>query len=834
MATEALPGAVSRSARWAALRVAARLAWAELRRPPPLALAAALALGLGSAALGAVGTLSARLSGALASGTAELMGGDVQVSATQDLRPALAGLPDGLAPHALAIELPTMAAAGERLTLVELKAVDAGYPLYGALRVDGRTVRAPPAGQAWADPALRDKLGVAVGDVLELGEARVTLAGLIEQEPDRLAGPFRLGPRVLIGLPDLDATGLVTPLSRVRTDLLYRAPRAADALARALKDAFGADAQVRTAREGIETTRGLLDQAEDFLRMAAALGLLVALAAAASVDALVSRQAGAVAVLRALGTPRRVIVAAQGTVLVVLGLVAGLIGAAAGAGLAGLAAHGLRDLLPAHLSAAGPAPLALGAGCALLLTLAMGLPAVARLAVLAPATILRETAPPDASLRATVRGIGLGALACAALLLALAGQPGATAAVLAALGVLGLAVLAAGRGLAVLLARPRAAPFAWRYASAAAARAPAHTALAVAALALAVLASLAPALVAGDLLAQWQQRVPPDAPNRFLIDVQADQRADAQAILAAHGARDVDLKPVVRARLTARNGAPVQARGAQGERFAQREQNLTSTPAPDPANRIVAGRWWDGVPARPEVSVEVDFAADLGIALGDTLRFEAAGRVVEARVTSLREVAWETLRSNFFLILSPGALDGLPTTWVTSFRVDPARGAALERALTRAHPNLTVLDLDAIKRTLDDLVARLSAGAAAVSAAAALSGLAVLLAAVLAERVALTREAALLRALGASRRRIRTLHALRFALLGGLAGVLGSGAALLAAAAGCAYFLGVAYRPDPLLVAGSVVLAAALAGVVGAAGARGVLAAPPMATLRGR
>lgn len=817
------------------LRAAVRLAAAGLRHPPALALAAALALGLGSAGLTAVASFSARLDAALSAGTAELMGGDVQVSATRDLRAEAAALPEELEPHAIAVELPTMAAAGERLTLVELKAVTAAYPLYGTLQVAGRnTAGTPPPGQVWVDGALLPKLGLAVGDTLELGERGFRIAGVIEREPDRLAGPFRLGPRVLMGMDELDGTGLVTPLSRVRTDLLYRDPAGTEALASRLRETLGAEAEINTAREGLETTRGLLAQAGDFLRLAGALSLLVALAAAAGVDALLAREARAVAVLRALGASRRTIAVALGGRLLLLGLAAGVLGALGGAGLAALAAHLLRDLLPAHLPPIGVAPLALGAGAALGLALAMGFPALRRLTALPPGSVLRESAAPDAGLRGAATGLGLGALVCAAMLLVLAERPGTTAAVLAALGALGAALLLAGRALARLLARPRRAPFAWRYASAAVARAPGHTALAVTALALAVLAGLAPALVAQDLLAHWQRRVPADAPNRFLIDVQAGQRAEVEEILAANRARDVELKPVVRARLTAVNGAPPRGDSPRARRLAQREQNLTTAAANDPRNRIVAGRFWSAAPEAPEVSVDAGFAAELGLALGDVLHFEAAGMALRARVTSLREVVWESLRSNFFLVLSPGTLNGLPTTYVTSFRVDPARGPALERALTAAHPNLTVLDLEAIKTSLAELVDRLAAGAGAVSAAAAFAGLAVLLAAVLAERTALTREAALLRALGAGRWRVRGLYALRFGVLGLLAGALGAGAAVLAGAVASAYFLDLPYRPSPGVLAAAVAVTALAAAAVGSLGARGVLAAPPMATLRAR
>ncbi len=823
------------------LRTAGRLLCGELRRPDPLLLAMLLAVAVGVAALVSVSGFAQRVQAAIDSRAAALLGGSVRITAQRDLRPVAAGLPSALQPATTVLELPTMAAAGERLRLVELKAVDAAYPLLGELQIAGQGARrAPAAGSVWVEPVLLAQLGIAVGDRIELGYGAFTVAGVITNEPDRVAGAFSIGPRVLMNLVDLPATRLVSPQSRVRSRLLYNPSLgAAGRLVAALKAAVPAHATVETADEGLDETRTMTRQAADFLRLVALAGVvLAATAVVLSAANLTEKRLPAAATLKALGASRRLVLLTYTGLVAAVALGGGVLGAAAGSALERLLPMLLGGLVPADLPPADARMLPVAVLLALLVALAVATPPLLRLGATPPAAVLRAPTQGDGErdfARTEGGGLALALLLCGAVYAWLSGsaQRG-----LLGVGVLFSAALLFGCG-ALMLARlarrlSYRGPFAWRYAAAAFGRAPAHTVLAVAALGFGVLAILTPALVQTDLLRQWQMRVPLGAPNRFLIDVQPDQRDVTAQLLATGGAQGVDLRPMVRARLAAIDGKPPPApQNARARRFLERENNLTWRAEPEPGNRLIAGSWWNTAPPEPQISLEREWAAALGVGLGDTLTFEVSGQQVTGTVTSLREVHWESLRSNFFVVFSPGALEALPATYVTSYRVEPAQADALLRTLVQRFPNLTVIDLDAMTRTLQGLVAQLSRATGFLAGFTLLAGLAVLLAAVLAERSRLLTEAAVLRTLGASRRQLGAVYNLRFALLGGAAALLGSGAAVAAGALACERYLEIAYRPNlgTLLVA--LLLATGLVTLTGRLGARRVLATPPAQSLRG-
>ncbi len=823
------------------LRTAARLLHGELRRPDPLLLAMLLAVTVGVAALVSVSGFAQRVQVAIDSRAAVLLGGSVRITAQRDLRPVAASLPMALKPATTVLELPTMAAAGERLRLVELKAVDAAYPLLGELLIEGQGVRrAPLPGTVWVEPVLLAQLGIGVGDRIALGYSAFTVAGAIANEPDRVAGAFSIGPRVLMNLADLPATRLVSPQSRLRSRLLYDPPpNAADRLVGALRAAVPPHTNVETAGEGLDETRTLTRQAADFLRLVALAGVVLAAAAVVlSASNLTEKRLPAAATLKALGAGRRLVLLTYAGLVATIALLGGLLGAAAGGALERLLPFLLSGLVPADLPPADWGMLPVAVLLALLVALAVAMPPLLRLGATPPAVVLRAPTQGDVErgfARTEAGGLALALLLCGAVYAWLSGSIERG---LLGIGVLLSAALLFGFGARLLALAARRlsirGPFAWRYAAAAFGRAPAHTVLAVAALGFGVLAILAPALVEADLLRQWQMRVPPGAPNRFLIDVQPDQHDTVAQLLAAGGARDVDLRPMVRARLAAIDGKPPPAaQNDRARRFLERENNLTWRADPEPGNRLVAGNWWNAAAPGPQISLERDWAAALGVGLGSRLTFEVSGRQVTGTVTSLREVHWESLRSNFFVVFSPGALDALPATYVTSYRVDPAQADDLLRTLVQRFPNLTVIDLDAMTATLQGLVAQLSRATGFLAGFTLLAGLAVLLAAVLAERSRLLTEAAVLRTLGASRRQLGAIYNLRFALLGGAAALLGGGAAVAAGALVCARYLEIPYRPNALTLLAALLLATGLVTLTGRLGARRVLATPPAQSLRG-
>jgi putative ABC transport system permease protein len=341
------------------------------------------------------------------------------------------------------------------------------------------------------------------------------------------------------------------------------------------------------------------------------------------------------------------------------------------------------------------------------------------------------------------------------------------------------------------------------------------------------------ALVRGQLLDGWRARLPPDAPNFFLINIQPDERDAMLEFLRAEVGTAPALVPLVRARLTAIDGVDIAARVSdeRGRRLVQRESNLTWAEEPGASNRIVAGTWWKGTPAQAEVSVEEDYAHSVGIALGDELRFDVAGQTLEARVTSLRSVQWESFQPNFFMVLSPGALEHYPASYITSLYLAPAQAGVL-LDLVRRFPSVTPLDMNAIFAQVRGVMDRAVLAVQCVFLFALAAGLTVLHAAVQTTRAERRREHALLRVFGARRAVLLRALVLEYGTLGALAGLLATAGAAAVAYLLAQHVLDLPFVPQPLLWLLGPLAGALLVGAAGVAATYTVLKQPPLRTLR--
>ncbi|WP_159309453.1 ABC transporter permease, partial [Spiribacter roseus] len=342
------------------------------------------------------------------------------------------------------------------------------------------------------------------------------------------------------------------------------------------------------------------------------------------------------------------------------------------------------------------------------------------------------------------------------------------------------------------------------------------------------------AVVRNDLLSAWESEIPADAPNQFLINIQPDELDGVRSRLA-EAQIDTRFYPMVRARLTGLNDAAVQAGdydSAQARRLARREFNLSWTTELQSDNRIVAGEWWGDVDdPSPQLSVETDFAEEIGVELGDRMTFSSGGQRVTARVTSLREVRWESFNVNFFVLASPGTFDDLPATWLTSFHLPSDQGQVLND-LVRAYPSVTPIDVSSVLRIVRTIIDQGSSVVELMALLTLAAGVLVLLAALQITGEQRRFESALLRALGASGRRIRRMARLEFWLVGLVAGSL---AGLAATAAGMVvaevlFSLDYPFRPLTLVVGALVGLVTVWA--AGALGARRYYRASPMRLLR--
>jgi putative ABC transport system permease protein len=475
---------------------------------------------------------------------------------------------------------------------------------------------------------------------------------------------------------------------------------------------------------------------------------------------------------------------------------------------------------------------AIAAGMALLL--GFGLPPLIALSRVAPLRVLRRDLPRPRA------GGAFAYLAGAAVIAGLIAWQ-ARAADAAAIMVAGVAGLVAAATLLawLLLWALRRVPQrggAWRFGLASLARRPLAASLQIAALSLGLMALLLLTLVRGDLARNWQASLPADAPDQFLVNVLPEQVEPARALLARDAQVDAAFKPMVRGRLVAHNGQPFDARqlpDARARRLGEREFNLSWTDALPPGNRVVRGAFWPASArgAGAGLSLEDNLAHTLGIRVGDSLTFDIAGAHVDARVTSLRKVDWDSFRVNFFALFAPGALDGQPATYIAAFRA-PAGNAQWLSALVQRFPNILAIDVGQVLAQVERIVREVSRAVQFVFLFTLAGGVLVLQAAIASTQDERRHDAAVLRTLGASTRQLRAAQLTEFAVQGALAGAVASAGAIAIGAALAGRVFDVAYHPDPLIALygiGGGTLAVALAGWLGT---RSTLSQPPLAILR--
>lgn len=801
---------------------------------------------LGVSALVGVGSFADSLERTVARSAKSLMGGDVEVRSTQPLPADVATL---IAPQISEIattrvrELVAMAQAGPSQShIVELKAVEPGYPFYGALVTEpARPLETLIGdGRALVHDSLLARFGLKLGDRFHVGDLELTIAGVIQKEPDRAIGVFSLGPRVLIAGADLDRTGLIRPGSRVRYRTLVRLPEGRDAQAfrDRLAAALPAGQRVSTYGQAQPGLRRFWDQLTMYLGLTGLVALMVGgIGVAVSVNAFVRQKLASIAILRALGAGWRPLLAAYLLQTALLGLGGSALGALLGSAVQPLLAPALTRLLPIELTLsfslrAVLSGLAMGVG----VTLLYALWPLLQIRHVRPALVLRMDVEPRLRGRrpwATALPIAAG-LAALALWQAGSWKIGALFA-----GGLAAALILLALGARVVIALARRVGWrspAWRQGAANLHRPGSHAGPVLVSLGLAVMLVVSIALLDRSLRAQLVDRAPGSAPAFFFIDIQTDQAEPFARLVAAQGASGpAELTPVVRSRLAAVNGASIDERPRREDAwYLTREYVLTWAKEAPGHNTVVAGRWWTPEEAarEPLISVEEEIARQLGVRLGDTLTFDIQGVPVSARVTSLRHVDWRSLTSNFFVIFSPGALDGAPSTFIATVGVRPEQENRLQSAVVAAFPNITAIP---IREVLERVSAMLDQIALAVRLVAAFSigaGLIVMAGALAITRQQRLYQSVILKALGATRGFVSRVFAVEYALLGAAAGLAGSALAALLAWAVLRFALDVPWRWAPGTLLAGVATATALALLVGFLGTRRLLGRRPLGVLR--
>jgi putative ABC transport system permease protein len=821
-----------------------------------------IALTVAVAALSATGFFVDRLRSGLDRDAHQLLGADVVVSTDLPVRPdwRAEALKRGLIVTDTVV-FPSMATAGEgeqsQSMLASLKAVGPGYPLRGRLKLTTDPAKAeqsegtgadtiPAPGTVWLDAGLLGSLGTRVGGQVKLGDKTFTVTQLIASEPDRGANFLAFAPRVMLALADLDATNLVQPGSRVTYRLLVAAPpasknQAAEAAAFQawMQDAIKAGnlkgVRVESLENGRPEMRNTLDRADRFLSLVGLLSaMLAAVAVAMAARRFMARHLDACAMLRCLGLTQNQVTAMYLYEFLMVGVAGSAMGVAVGFGAHYVLLEVLGKLVAADLPGPSIWPALQGLATGILLLAAFALPPILQLRKVPHNRVIRREQ--DAPQVAALATYGIGFAGFASLLLWQAGD--AMLALYTALGFVaafGVFALVAWLGLKVLKPLRGAIDHqSWRFAITSLQRRPGATIVQVVSLALGMMALLVLTVVREDLMTAWRNATPPDAPNRFIINIQPEQKNDIAARLKAAGVDYAPQYPMIRGRLAAVNGKPVTAETYTEDRakgLADREFNLSTMATMQAENEIVAGKWFSDGPGVAEASVEEGIAKTLRWKVGDKLNFNIAGSPVEVTITSLRKLEWGSMRVNFFVIINPAALTEVSQSWITAFHLPGQQGPVMN-GLTRDFPNLTIVDVGGLLRQVQAVLDQVVTAVEFLFIFTLASGLLVLYAALMGSQDERTRESGLLRALGATRRQLSQAQLIEFTLVGALAGVLAAtGAAVMGWALATYQFkFAWSFSPSVWMVG---LLAGAICAIAGGwLGLRSVLRQPPLQTLR--
>ncbi len=806
-----------------------------------------LALVLAVGSLSTVGLFADRMRLALQQQATSLIGGDLRVVSTRPLPPdyrAAAQARDLRTVESRAFL--SMAQHGEQAVLSEIRGVESGYPLRGRIVIDDGGEHAaqaiPARGTVWVNGRLLRRLELKLGDEVSIGKLRFVLAARIVRDLDHAVSFANFSPRVLMNGDDLAATGLLQEGSRISYRLMVAGEaRQVEALHKELKGKLSASEKLEDVRDARPEIRTALERAEHFFGLAAlTAAILAGVAMALAARRFVLRHLDTCAMMRCLGAQQDQVLRLFLYQFLLLGAVAVLLGCGLGyATQAGLATF-IESMRDAELPRPSvlPALQAAASGFALLLGFAF-LPLL-QLRKVSPLRVLRrELGAPQAG---TGMVYGVAVLVLAGLFLWQAGSVKLGFAMLGGL----LAGLLCFFGVAWFLLRGmegyaiRMASH-WRHVFANLARHGRANAMQVVALGLGGMALLSLTLVRNDLLQSWQGKLPPDTPNRFVVNIQPDQQQPLLDFFARAQLPQPQLLPMVRGRLTAINARPVDGDSYSDPRareLVEREFNLSYAEKTPEWNELVRGQWWASSSGKgrngkdaAQLSMEEGIADRLGIILGDELTYNVAGASFTARVTSLRKVQWDSMRVNFFVIGTPELLTDYPASYITSFYLPPDKVHGGDQ-LAREFPNLLVIDTGEMIAQMRTLIGQVSQAISTLFVFTLLSGIAVLYAALLAAQDERIQEAAILRTLGADSRYLRRLHLGEFAVLGLLGGLFSAAGALLLGWAVARFVLEIPFQPSAIIwpVGGlGGMLVVMLAGWLGT---RRLAVLPPLAILR--
>ncbi|KEQ16324.1 ABC transporter permease [Endozoicomonas numazuensis] len=731
-----------------------------------------------------IAIFSERLQISLGRQVAEVMGADLVISSPRRLSEEVNQFIDSQPVEtATVLEFPSVVMAKDEMQLVSAKAVTSNYPLRGHMRTADQPFEAdevaqdtPGKGEVWLEPRLFPLLGVEVGDTLILGEAEFKVARAITLETDRGSGFYSLSPRLMFSMDDLDETGIIQPGSRVYWKTLIAGEGDELTGFRSRVEPLLTDSEkLSLAEENREDLRSSVVLLKQFLGLGSIAAMLLAgIAVAMSSRRFAERRFDGIAVMRCMGAQQNQVMQVFIGELLWIAVLVSVPGVIIGWLLQAGAVKLLAGVLPAWLPEAGPMPMVVGGLTGIITLVGFGLAPLLRLREVTPLRVLRRELTPAAAGVWSVYGLSF--ISMLALLWYHTGQLLMTVGViLGVAAVILLITLAIKAGLARVQRRlsEQPVPMPWRLGLKRLVQEQGQTSAQLIAFTLTFMAMALVLLVRTDLLDRWQQQLPENTPNYFAVNIQPAEVKPFQNFLQSNGIDGTSLYPMVRGRLVEINGQPAKEAVSEEQRShnsLNRELNMTWSDQPAPESEMVEGEWWQPGDTG-EISIEMSIVEHLGINLGDELTFMIAGTEVNAEVTSIREVQWESFQPNFYMILPEASLKNSPATWLNSFYL-PQQDRLVLNELVRQFPTISLLDMDAVISQVQVMLEQSILAVEAMLLALLLAGLLVLASAIEASLDTRLREGALIRSLGGSRKQLMIMQVGEFFIMGAFSGVI--------------------------------------------------------------
>ena len=820
--------------------LALRLLWRDSRSGELTILILALIIAVTSSTT--IALFSDRLQRTMTNQTAEFLAADLVISSPTPVPSEWLTKATQLnLAQARTAEFSSVLIEHEELLLVGIKAVSAAYPLRGFLKTttddystETITHNGPAQGTAWLEKRIFSALKLKVGDPLTVGEKQLTITHIITYEPDKKGDFYSFSPRVMINEADLPATGIVQPGSHVHYFFQFSGDaKALTEFKQWLKAQLNPSQRIMDIHEDRPELGTALNRAERYLGLSSTLVILISgVAIAMATRRYTERHFNATALLRCLGCKQNEILWLYSSQFVVLGLLASAAGCLLGWFAQEALFYLLKDLLPQHVASPGLLAVFFGFIIGMSVLLGFALPPLLRLKQVSPLRVLRRELEPMPSSAWLIYGLSIGIMGL--LIWKYTDDFKMTASIL---GIGLITLLALGLlvyGLLNLASRVLPSmSLTWRFGLQGLLRNSRASVSQILAFSITLVAMVLSFTVRTDLIDNWQKQLPDNAPNHFALNIFPDQQAAFKQELQQQHINGSQFFPVIKGRLVEINNTPVQkivSKDTQGENATHRELSLTWTQELPEENKLVAGNWWMTQQAGL-VSVEQKLADSLKIKLGDHLLFTVGSQQINATVTSIRALRWDTMKPNFYMIFSPGTLDAYPSTFITSFYLPETQKNVLN-TLVKKYPGTTILEVDLILQQFKTILTQLTQAINYLLYFALMAGFTVLFAAVYATLDNRIYEGALMRTLGANRSLLRKTHIIEFATLGLISGLL---AVVISEAIMYALYtqvMAMEYHPGFYLWAIIPLTGALFVGMAGCWGVRQVLNKSPLRVLR--